>query len=167
MTTASKKFTCDVCKRDDFKNAFGLSGHMRSHGMVETAKARSRQLHAGPAPAPSEELPPGSVVGEGLGQTTVQWTMDWIRKHNPDVEFTPAENISITYQGVRMDFVADRTVMVPRPFKGIYDDMRKARADKTIWRQQGDQGLDWSPNNQGGVSRIGGAGFIVHEQEGA
>ena len=76
---------------------------------------------------------PGMIVGKGTGHPMkVPYTLNKLKDLFPEVTFTPEETIPVTYQGVKIQLIADREITVPEPFKGIYDDYRKAKRNPTL-----------------------------------
>ncbi len=70
---------------------------------------------------------PGTKLDKYLATARkVPFTMKWFKEHHKMVTITPEENLSVTINGVRVDFLTDRTVEVPEPFVGEYMRYRKS-----------------------------------------
>lgn len=80
------------------------------------------------------ELPPGTVIGTGLGATAVPWTLRYLHKLREQgavnvVKFLPQTTQLVCWNGLFHQFVADMEEWVYEPFVSVYNESRAAARD--------------------------------------
>ena len=72
-----------------------------------------------------DAVPEGSKPGDVVNGYKVAWTWSEMLKQFPVVTFTPEETIPLTWNGVKVQALAQTEMHVPQPFKMIYDQHRR------------------------------------------
>lgn len=80
------------------------------------------------AEAELDFIPEGSKPGDIVNGYKVGWTWTKMKETFPLVIFTPEETIPLSFNGVRVQAIAQVEMKVPEPFKRIYDQHRKEMA---------------------------------------
>lgn len=79
-----------------------------------------------PAPVPSE-VPPGTVVGEGLNARKQPFTKRWFENNTEMVEFIPPEDGQATLNGVIYAWRKGKKTKIPAPHYAVWEDAQNRR----------------------------------------
>ncbi len=78
-----------------------------------------------------DSIPEGAKPGDVINGYKVAWTWSEMLKQFPIVTFTPEETIPLTWNGVKVQALAQIEMHVPQPFKMIYDQHRRELGKQT------------------------------------